>query len=66
MDLCWGRWDTHDHPLYEKPNDEQKYNFPGIDYSNARIRDFDKVENYLTESADRKTEIRMPWHGYHR
>ena len=65
LDLCWGRWDTHDHPLYEKPNDEQKYNFPGIDYSNARIRDFDKVENYLTESADRKTEIRMPWHDVH-
>ena len=65
LDLCWGRWDTHDHPLYEKPNDEQKYNFPGIDYSNARIRDFDKVENYLVESADRKTEVRMPWHDVH-
>ena len=65
LDLCWGRWDTHDHPIYEKPNDEQNYNFPGIDYSNARIRDFDKVENYLVESADRKTELRMPWHDVH-
>ena len=62
LDLCWGRWDTHQHPLYEEPNAEQKYNFPGIDYSNARIRDFDKVENYLVESADRKFELRMPWH----
>ena len=60
LDLCWGRWDTHDHPIYEKPNDEQNYNFPAIDYSNARIRDFDKVEDYLKESADRKTEVRMP------
>lgn len=42
-----------------------KYNFPGIDYSNARIRDFDKVENYLVESADRKFEMRMPWHDVH-
>ena len=65
LDLCWGRWDTHDHPIYEKENEEQKYNFPCIDYSNARIRDFDKVENYLTESCDRKTELRMPWHDVH-
>ena len=65
LDLCWGRWDTHAHPIYENPNDEQKYNFPGIDYSNARIRDFDKVDNYLTESCDRKTEVRMPWHDVH-
>ena len=65
LDLCWGRWDTHQHPIYEEPNAEQKYNFPGIDYSNARIRDFDKVENYLVESADRKFELRMPWHDVH-
>ena len=65
LDLCWGRWDTHAHPIYEKPNDEQKYNFPGIDYSNARIRDFDKVENYLNESCDRNIEVRMPWHDVH-
>ena len=65
LDLCWGRWDTHQHPIYEEPNPEQKYNFPGIDYSNARIRDFDKVENYLVESADRKFEMRMPWHDVH-
>ena len=65
LDLCWGRYDTHEHPIYEEPNAEQNYLFPGIDYSNARIRDFDKVENYLTESCDRKKEIRMPWHDVH-
>ena len=65
LDLCWGRWDTHAHPLYEKANDEQEYYFPGIDYSNARIRDFDKVDNYLNESCDRATEVRMPWHDVH-
>ena len=59
LDLCWGRYDTHEHPIYEESNAEQNYLFPGIDYSNARIRDFDKVENYLTESCDRKKEIRM-------
>ena len=65
LDLCWGRWDTHEHPLYEEKNGEDKYNFPGIDYSNARIRDFDKVENYLKESCDREFEVRMPWHDVH-
>ena len=66
LDLCWGRWDTHDHPIFEKKNDKDEYNFPGIDYSNARIRDFDKVEKYLEESCKReKFEMRMPWHDVH-
>ena len=65
LDLCWGRFDTHEHPIYESPNNEENYYFPGIDYSNARIRDFEKVENYLKESCDRKKEIRMPWHDVH-
>ena len=66
LDLCWGRWDTHSHPIYEAKNDRDEYSFPGIDYSNARIRDFDKVENYLEESCKReKFEVRMPWHDVH-
>ena len=65
LDLCWGRWDTHEHPIYEEPNEKQEYNFPAIDYSNARIRDFDKVEDYLKESCDRNCEVRMPWHDVH-
>ena len=66
LDLCWGRWDTHQHPIYEPQNNNQEYYFPGIDYSNARIRDFDKVENYLEESCKRDLpEVRMPWHDVH-
>ena len=66
LDLCWGRWDTHQHPIFEEKNDHDEYYFPGIDYSNARIRDFDKVENYLEESCKRESyEIRMPWHDVH-
>ena len=66
LDLCWGRWDTHDHPIFEQKNEKDEYNFPGIDYSNARIRDFDKVEKYLEESCKReKFEMRMPWHDVH-
>ena len=66
LDLCWGRWDTHDHVIFEEKNEKDEYYFPGIDYSNARIRDFDKVENYLEESCKRESyEIRMPWHDVH-
>ena len=66
LDLCWGRWDTHAHPIFEESNDKQEYYFPGIDYSNARIRDFDKVEKYLEESCKRQSfEVRMPWHDVH-
>ena len=67
IDLCWGRYDTNDHPISEPKsnNDNPEYLFPGIDYSNARMSDFSKVENYLKESVDRETEARMPWHDVH-
>ena len=67
LDLCWGRYDTNDHPINEPPSntDNPEYLFPGIDYSNARIRDFSKVQEYLTESSERGKEPRMPWHDVH-
>ena len=40
LDLCWGRYDNHQHPIYEGPNQQGLYEFPLIDYSNARICDF--------------------------
>ena len=65
LDLCWGRYDTNNHPLYEPPNQTQLYEFPGIDYSNARICDFSNVQNYLVESVSRSNTHRMPWHDVH-
>ena len=65
LDLCWGRYDTNEHPLSEAPNLGNNYHFPGIDYSNARINDFTNVEDYLKENVDRKTTPRMPWHDVH-
>ena len=67
LDLCWGRYDTNDHPINEPVSgtDNPEYLFPGIDYSNARIRDFDKVGEYLKESSERGKEARMPWHDVH-
>ena len=65
LDLCWGRYDDNEHPIYEAPNLEKKYYFPFIDYSNARICDFTNVENYLVESVPRESCLRMPWHDIH-
>ena len=65
LDLCWGRYDSNEHPIYEAPNSEKKYYFPFIDYSNARICDFVNVENFLVESVPRDTCVRMPWHDVH-
>ena len=65
LDLCWGRYDYPDHPIYEPPNEQRTYEFPLIDYSNARICDFKDVENYTVESVPRKDTTRMPWHDVH-
>lgn len=65
LDICWGRYDTHNHPIVEEENDNHQYMFPGIDFSNARIRDFSNVSNYLRESVSRKDHCRMPWHDVH-
>ena len=65
LDLCWGRYDTPSHPIYEPPNPEGIYHFPLIDYSNARICDFEEVQNYTIESVPRKECARMPWHDVH-
>ncbi|OMJ79033.1 hypothetical protein SteCoe_21016 [Stentor coeruleus] len=58
LDLCWGRWDTPEHCL----DDIDGEIWPGIDYSNSRIADFVKVDDFETDSIDRNSEPRMPWH----
>ena len=67
IDLCWGRFDTNDHPIFEPKKDgfDAQYLFPGIDYSNQRIRDITNVSNYLKESSKRGKETRLPWHDVH-
>ena len=62
IDLCWGRYDLHSHDLIEPVNEKESYRWPGIDYSNNRISDFNNVDLYLTESVDRSLLPRMPWH----
>ena len=46
-DLCFGRYDNNQYPIYEAQNPENIYEFPFIDYSNSRIKDFSNSENYI-------------------
>lgn len=66
LDLCYGRWDTHSHPLADvHPSDMQRTLFPGQDYNNARIEDFQNVTDWLSNNQSRLTVGRMPWHDVH-
>ncbi|KAI8886590.1 phospholipase D/nuclease [Backusella circina FSU 941] len=63
IDLCYGRWDTHAHRLadfnYSDPTMEI---YPGQDYSDARLRDFEQVKNWDMRLIDKSSVPRMPWH----
>lgn len=62
LDLCYGRWDTNQHPIADThPHDLNAIVFPGQDYNNARIMDFDDVVHWQNNKLDRKTSSRMGW-----
>lgn len=63
LDLCFGRWDTHNHPLADvHPTDFARTLFPGQDYNNARVLDFQDVPNYVSNEVSVLETARMPWH----
>lgn len=63
IDLCYGRWDTHTHPLADvHPTNLFKTLFPGQDYNNARIMDFSQVNDYVSNTLSMRDYARMPWH----
>ncbi|CAG8579400.1 13442_t:CDS:10, partial [Racocetra fulgida] len=65
LDLCFGRYDTHSHELSDWPqNTKGPTIWPGQDYSNPRIKDFQngKVVEYQNEIVDKSRYPRMPWH----
>lgn len=62
LDLCFGRWDTNQHSIADAhPGDLNKIVFPGQDYNNARIMDFQDVSNWQNNKLDRKFNSRMGW-----
>ncbi|KAI0064970.1 phospholipase D/nuclease [Artomyces pyxidatus] len=66
LDICFGRWDTNNHPLADAhPTDFSRTLFPGQDYNNARISDFQDVYNYISGTISVLESPRMPWHDVH-
>ncbi|KAI7866085.1 hypothetical protein BDF14DRAFT_1818672 [Spinellus fusiger] len=67
LDLCFGRYDTPEHPLsdYSAMDDSFSPVFPGQDYSNPRIKYFKNVIQYNTELINKRSTPRMPWHDIH-
>jgi phospholipase D1/2 len=62
LDLCFGRWDSHAHPIADShPTDINASVFPGQDYNNARIYDFQHVDQYNKNKLDRTISSRMGW-----
>ncbi|WPG99777.1 phospholipase D/nuclease [Acrodontium crateriforme] len=61
LDLCFGRWDTTQHSISDLHSDLNKIVFPGQDYNNARIMDFNDVAHWQNNQLDRKYNSRMGW-----
>ena len=66
LDLCFGRMDNGNHYLHDpnyarKTEDDEEF-FPGIDFTNSRIKDFYQVKEYATCRIDKLAMPRMPWH----
>lgn len=63
LDLCFGRWDTKQHPLADAhPAGVQNEVFPGQDFNNNRIMDFQSVQDWKSNELSKADYGRMPWH----
>jgi phospholipase D1/2 len=62
LDLCYGRWDTNQHSIADcHPSDLDNIVFPGQDFNNARIMDFQDVPHWENNKLSRKDSSRMGW-----
>lgn len=63
LDLCFGRWDNHQHPLSDvHPAGVVNEIFPGQDFNNNRILDFQTVDDWEANALSKADFGRMPWH----
>ena len=63
LDLCFGRWDNRQHPLADvHPAGVQNEIFPGQDFNNNRIMDFQSVIDWKSNELSKAEYGRMPWH----
>ena len=65
LDLCWGRYDTHKHPIVEEENEKKNYFYPGADYMSERTCDMHDVDKFNVEQIDRNKYPRFGWHDIH-
>ena len=63
LDLCFGRWDDKQHPLSDvHPAGVSNEIFPGQDFNNNRIMDFQTVADWKSNELSKADFGRMPWH----
>jgi phospholipase D1/2 len=63
LDLCFGRWDSKQHPLADvHPAGVRTEIFPGQDFNNNRILDFAGVDDWKSNELNKTEYGRMPWH----
>jgi phospholipase D1/2 len=63
LDLCFGRWDRHAHPLADvHPAGVVGEVWPGQDFNNNRIMDFKSVQHWKDNELSKAEYGRMPWH----
>lgn len=63
LDLCFGRWDNHQHQLSDlHPEGIQEEVWPGQDFNNNRIMDFQNVDDWRQNELSKADYGRMPWH----
>ncbi|PYI27422.1 phospholipase PldA [Aspergillus indologenus CBS 114.80] len=63
IDLCFGRWDAHQHPLADvHPSNLKDEVFPGQEFNNNRIMDFQSVQDWQQNELSKAEYGRMPWH----
>ncbi|KAI0010017.1 phospholipase D/nuclease [Xylariaceae sp. FL0662B] len=62
LDMCFGRWDTNSHPIADAhPGNLDAIIYPGQDYNNARVYDFEGLDNWNHNQLDRTKSSRMGW-----
>ncbi|KAJ5216630.1 uncharacterized protein N7498_003037 [Penicillium cinerascens] len=63
IDLCFGRWDANQHSLADvHPGGLRDDIFPGQDFNNNRIMDFQSVDDWQSNELSKVDYGRMPWH----
>lgn len=63
IDLCFGRWDVNQHPLADvHPAGLRDDIFPGQEFNNNRIMDFQGVQDWQSNEVSKADYGRMPWH----